>query len=67
MNTPRPFVRDGQTPDVLAILDEIDRMRTTNRNDARRHVQEADRLGELHGALQAKFREQLKRQRKKAK
>ncbi len=66
MNTPKPFAREGQTPDVLAILDELDRMRTTNQNDARRHIQESTRLGQLHAALQAKFRDQLKRQRKRA-
>lgn len=65
MNTPQPFTRDGHTPDVLGILDEIDRMRTTNQNDARRHIQESTRLGELHSALKAKFRDQLQRQRRK--
>ncbi len=67
MNTPKPFAREGQKPDVLAILDELERMRTTNHNGARRHIQEATRLGEMRSALESKFRDQLTRQRKKAK
>jgi hypothetical protein len=65
MNTPKPFTRAGHEPSVLAVLDELDRMAAANRNDARRHLVEADRLVEMRGALEAKFRQQLTRQRKK--
>ncbi len=62
-NNPRPFRPKGERPDVLAILDELERMRTSHLNDARRHQTEATRIGELRVALQEEFRARLKRKK----
>lgn len=66
MNRPRPFHADGEPPDVLAILDELERMRVAHQNDARRHNVEAERIGQMRKALLERFRKQLNRKRKAA-
>lgn len=66
MNRPRPLQSNGEPPDVMTILDELERMRTSHQNDARRHIVEAERIGEMRTVLQQRFRSQLNRQRKKA-
>lgn len=65
MNRPRPFRPNGEPPDVMAILDELERMRTSHLNDAKRHEVEASRIGEMRAALQERFRASLNRKRKK--
>lgn len=67
MNKTKPFTRDGKPPDVLAILDELDKMRASHQNDARRHLDAAGRVGEVRDALMAKFRDQLRRSTRRAK
>ncbi len=65
MNKSKPFTREGKPPDVLAILDELDKMKAAHQNDARRHLAAAHRAGEIRDALVAKFRTQLRRKGEK--
>lgn len=65
MNRPRPFRLNGESPDVMAILDELERMRASHLSDAKRHQLEASRIGEMRAALQERFRASLNRKRKK--
>ncbi len=61
MNKPRSL---QQTANEDEVLDELVRMKHRAQDDARRSMQEAERLGTLHACLRERFVADLKKGRK---
>ena len=64
---PDPFIRDDHEPDILGILDELERMKIASQHDAKRHLVAASRLSEMKAVLVAKFRADLSHKKSKRK